>query len=84
MRYSTAARISERVDAVALEAGVQLRQACIRECVPVTGRFGLYDRDPKRANALLNLIPDFGQVVVTSARDPDLDFETHGFRLLKL
>ncbi len=40
--------------------------------------------DPKRAKAVLNLIPDFGQVVVTSARDPDLDFEKHGFRLLKL
>ena len=40
--------------------------------------------DPNRAKAVLNLIPDFGQVVVTSARDPDLDFEAHGFRLLKL
>ena len=38
----------ERVDAVALEAGVQRRQACIRERLPVAGRFGLYDRDPTR------------------------------------
>ena len=40
--------------------------------------------DPKRARAVLNMIPDFGQVVVTSARDPDLDFEAHGFRMLGL
>ena len=40
--------------------------------------------DPKRAEAVLNMIPDFGQVVLTSARDPDLDFEAQGFQLLEL
>ena len=33
--------------------------------------------DPKRAQAVLNMIPNFGQVVVTSARDPDLDCLKH-------
>ena len=40
--------------------------------------------DPKRADAVLHMIPDFGQVVLTSARDPDLDFEAQGFQLLAL
>ena len=40
--------------------------------------------DPKRAQAVLEMIPNFGQVVLTSARDPDLDFEAQGFRLLEL
>ncbi len=40
--------------------------------------------DPKRAEAVLEMVPRFGQVVLTSARDPDLDFEAQGFRLLEL
>ena len=40
--------------------------------------------DPRRAEAVLNLIPSFGQVVLTSARDPDLDFKKQGFHLLEL
>ena len=40
--------------------------------------------DPKRAEAVLEMVPHFGQVVLTSARDPDLDFVAQGFRLLEL
>lgn len=40
--------------------------------------------DPKRAEALLDMVPSFGQVVLTSARDPDLDFGARGFRVLTL
>ena len=40
--------------------------------------------DPKRSDALLAMIPSFGQVVLTSARDPDLDFKSRGFHVLEL
>jgi DNA replication and repair protein RecF len=40
--------------------------------------------DPKRSEALLGMIPSFGQVILTSARDPDLDFKAQGFHLLEL
>jgi DNA replication and repair protein RecF len=40
--------------------------------------------DPKRSEALLAMIPAFGQVIMTSARDPDLDFTAHGFLVLEL
>lgn len=40
--------------------------------------------DPKRSEALLEMIPSFGQVVLTSARDPDLDFKAQGFYVLEL
>jgi DNA replication and repair protein RecF len=40
--------------------------------------------DPKRSEALLHMIPSFGQVILTSARDPDLDFKSQGFHLLEL
>ncbi len=40
--------------------------------------------DSLRARALLEIIPTFGQVVLTSARDPDLDFQKRGFKLLNL
>lgn len=40
--------------------------------------------DPKRSEALLGMIPSFGQVVLTSARDPDLDFEKQGYHVLEL
>lgn len=39
--------------------------------------------DPKRSEALLEIIPSFGQVILTSARDPDLNFKAQGFHLLK-
>jgi DNA replication and repair protein RecF len=40
--------------------------------------------DPKRSEALLNMIPAFGQIILTSARDPDLDFKAQGFHVLEL
>jgi DNA replication and repair protein RecF len=40
--------------------------------------------DPKRSDALLAMIPSFGQVILTSARDPDLDFKARGFHILEL
>lgn len=40
--------------------------------------------DPKRSASLLEMIPSFGQVVLTSARDPDLAFAAEGFRLVEL
>lgn len=40
--------------------------------------------DPKRSESLLDMIPSFGQVVLTSARDPDLDFKAQGYHVLEL
>ena len=40
--------------------------------------------DPKRSQALLDMIPSFGQVILTSARDPDLNFKEQGFHVLEL
>ena len=40
--------------------------------------------DRKRALSLLELISSFGQVVITSARDPDLAFGDQGFHMLDL
>jgi len=35
--------------------------------------------DSFRAESLLEMVQSFGQVVLTTARDPDLDFASHGF-----
>ncbi|MDA0744889.1 MAG: DNA replication/repair protein RecF [bacterium] len=40
--------------------------------------------DRKRSYALLDLMASFGQIVMTSARDPDLKFEEQGFRVIEL
>ena len=40
--------------------------------------------DRKRAFSLLDLVTSFGQVVLTSVRDPDLDLDRRGFHLIQL
>ena len=40
--------------------------------------------DRKRAHALMGLVDTFGQVVMASARDPDLDFPAQGYHLVEL
>ena len=64
-------------EATFLEARTQRRPVLLMDDV-----FSELDR--KRADALLDLISSFGQVVITSARDPDLGFEGRGFRMVEL
>ena len=40
--------------------------------------------DASRASSLLELVRSFGQVVLTSARDPDLPFRDQGFQMVML
>ena len=40
--------------------------------------------DASRAGSLLELVRSFGQVVLTSARDPDLPFKDQGFQMVML
>ncbi len=40
--------------------------------------------DRNRAFSLMDLVTSFGQVVLTSARDPDLGFEAQGFQMVEL
>jgi recombinational DNA repair ATPase RecF len=40
--------------------------------------------DESRAGSLLEMVQSFGQVVLTTARDPDIDFGAQGFNRVEL
>ncbi len=60
-----------------LEARTQRRPVLLMDDI-----FSELDRS--RALSLMDLVTSFGQVVLTSARDPDLTFGAQGFRLVEL
>ena len=64
-------------EATFLEARTQRRPVLLMDDI-----FSELDRN--RAFSLMDLVCSFGQVVLTSARDPDLKFDAQGFHLVEL